>query len=163
VLEAAPYVYPWVGMTVEALPDREGRQPNRSLAKDEMLLHESFPHHKTAQYDEHPPTGSALIRVTEYAVEQSLYSQSVKNALEPNKLSFGTIQQLCKWDKEMIVTLRRAAIHTGRHPAAWKRASGVVIRKPGKDDYTKPKAHHSILLLSCTGKVIQKPAVQLLS
>jgi len=51
----------------------------------------------------------------------------------------------------------------GRHPAVWKRASGVVIPKPGKDDYTKLKAYRSISLLSCMGKVVKKVAADLLS
>jgi len=68
-----------------------------------------------------------------------------------------------KWDKERIVGLTRAAIHTGRHPAVWKRASGVVIRKPGKDDYIKLKAYHCIPLLSCMGKVVEKVVPELLS
>jgi len=45
----------------------------------------------------------------------------------------------------------------------WNRDSGVVIRKPGKDDYTKLKAYHSISLLSCMGKVVQKVATELRS
>jgi len=61
------------------------------------------------------------------------------------------------------VRLTRGAIRTGRHPAVWKRASGVVIRKPGKDNYTKLKAYRSISLLSCMGKVVEKVAAELLS
>jgi len=61
------------------------------------------------------------------------------------------------------VRLTRVAIRTGRHPAVWKRASSMVIRKPGKDDYMKLKAYHSILLLSCMGKVDKKVAAELLS
>jgi len=90
-------------------------------------------------------------------------SQSVKKAPGPDKLSFGAISLLWKWDKQRIVRLTRAAIRMGRHPAVWKRASGVVIRKPGKDDNTKLKAYWSILLFSCMGKVLEKVAVQLLS
>jgi len=62
-----------------------------------------------------------------------------------------------------MLRLTRAAIHTGRHRAVWKRVSGVVIRKPGQDDYTKLKAYRSILLLSCMGKVVEKVAAELLS
>jgi len=61
------------------------------------------------------------------------------------------------------VRLTRAAIRTGRHPVVWKWASGVVICKPGKDDYTKLKSYHSISLLSCMGKVVEKVAAELLS
>ena len=59
--------------------------------------------------------------------------------------------------------LTRAAISTGRHPAVWKRASGVVIRKPGKDDYTKIKAYRSVSPLSCMGQVVEKVPAELLS
>ena len=46
---------------------------------------------------------------------------------------------------------------------AWKRASGVVIRKPGKDDYTKLKAYRTISLLSCMGIVMGKVVADMLS
>ena len=59
--------------------------------------------------------------------------------------------------------MTRAVIRTGRHPAAWKRANGVVIRKPGKDNYTKLKAYRCISLLSCMGKVFDKVAAELVS
>jgi len=61
------------------------------------------------------------------------------------------------------VRLTRAAIRTGRHPVVWKRASGEVIHKPGKDDYTKLKACPSILLLSCMGNGVEKVAAEPLS
>ena len=38
----------------------------------------------------------------------------------------------------------------------------MVIRKPGKDDYTKLKAYRSISLLSCMGKVVENVAAELL-
>jgi len=153
---AARYANPRAGTTVEVLTDREGKQVNTSLEKEEMLMHESFPPNDDDQYYELPPAGSANTRVTEQAVERALFSKSVKKAPGPDKLSFGAIQLLWKWDKERMVRLTKAAIRTGRHPAVWKWASGEVIRKPGKDDYTQLKAYCSILLLSCRGKVVEK-------
>jgi hypothetical protein len=50
--------------------------------------------------------------------------------------------------------LTSAAICTGRHQAVGKWASGMVIGKPGKDDYKKLTAYHSISLVSCMGKVV---------
>jgi hypothetical protein len=96
-------------------------------------------------------------------VEQALLSQSVKKASGPDNLCFGAIRLLSKWDTERMVRLTNAAIRTGRHPSVWKRASGVVIPKPGKDDYTKLKAYHSISLLSLMGKVVEKVVAELLS
>jgi len=57
----------------------------------------------------------------------------------------------------------KEAIRKGRHPAVSKRARGVVIRKSGNEDYTKLKAYHCILLLSCMGNVVEKLVAELLS
>jgi hypothetical protein len=51
-------------------------------------------------------------------------------------------------DKERMVDLAKVTIRTGLHPAGWKRASGVVIRKHGKDDFMKLKAYCKMSLLS---------------
>jgi len=163
VWREARYVNPRAGTTMEAFSDRYGKQANTSVGNEEMLRHESFPPNDGDQYYELPSAGSAHTRVTEQAVERALSSQSVMKAPGPDKLSFGAVRLLWKWDEERIVRLTRAAIRTGRHPAVWKRASGVVIRKPRKDDYTKLKAYRSISLLSCMGEVVEKVAAELLS
>jgi len=98
-------------------------------------------------------------RVTEQVVENALRSQLVKQA--PG--SFGTIRLRWKWDKERIVRLTKAAIHTGRHAAVWQWASEVVIRKPGKDDYTQVNAYCSISLLSWMCQVVENVVPELLS
>jgi hypothetical protein len=147
---------------VEALTDREGKQANTSLEKEEMLRRESFPPNDDDQYYELPPAGSAHTRITEQVVEQALRSQSVNNAPGQDKLSFGAIRLLWKSDNERIVRLTKAAIPTGRHPAVWKWASGVVISKPGKEDYTQLKAYRSIPLLSGMGKVVEQVVAELL-
>jgi len=92
-----------------------------------------------------------------------LFPQSVKQAPGPDKLSFGAIRLLWKWDKERIVRRTRAAIRPARHPAVWEEGSDVVIGTPGKDDYTKLEAYPSISLRSGMGKVVEKVAVELLS
>jgi hypothetical protein len=154
VWRAARYTNPQVGTPVEALTDREGKQENTSIKKEEMLRRESF-RLNDDQYSVLPPAGSAHTCVTEQAVELAMCSQSVKKAPGPDKLSFGAIRRLLRLDQERIVRLTNAAILTGRHPVVWKRASGVVIHKPGKDDYTQLNAYRSLSLLSCIGKVVE--------
>ena len=55
------------------------------------------------------------------------------------------------------------AICKGSLQSLWKRGSGVVIPKPGKDAYMELKANRSLSLLSCMGKVVQKVISELLS
>jgi len=128
-----------------------------------MLRGESFPPNEYDQYFELPPAGQAHQSMTERAVERDLFSQSVGKSPGPDTLSFGAVCLLWRWDKERIVKLAKAVVRTGRHPAMWKRASGVVLCKPGKDDDTKLKAYHSISLLSSLGKVVEKVVAELLA
>jgi len=160
---AAQYANPRAGMTVQGLTDREGKQAYTSQEKEEMLRCESFPPNDDNQYYELPPAGSAHTCVTEQTVERALLSQSIKKAAGPDKLSFGAIRLLWKWDTERIVRLTKAAIRMGRHPSVSKLSTGVVICKPGKDDYTQLKAYRSISLLSYMEKVVEKVVTELLS
>ena len=59
--------------------------------------------------------------------------------------------------------LTRAAIHKGRHPALWKWASSVVIRKPAKDHYTTLNGYSSISLHRCMANVVEKVSAEQLS
>ena len=113
-----------------------------------MLRHESVPPNDGEQYYELPPAGSAHTLVTEQAVGRIRLSQSVKKAPGPDKLSFGVIRLLWNWDEERIGWLMRAGIRTRRHQVVLMRASGMVICKPCKDDYTKLMACRSISLLT---------------
>jgi len=148
---------------VEALTDREGKQANTALEKEEILRRESFLANDDDQYYELPPAGCAHTGVSEQTVERALFSQWLKKAPGPDMLSFGAIRLLWKGDKERMVRLTKVAIRTGRHPSVWTRASGVVIRKPSKDDYTQLKAYRSISLLCCMGKVVKKVVAEMLS
>ena len=51
----------------------------------------------------------------------------------------------------------------GVHPARWKLAKGVIIPKPGKDDYSIAKAYRCISLLNCLGKIVEKVVADLIS
>jgi len=62
-----------------------------------------------------------------------------------------------------IVELTNAAVRTRCHSTVWKHASWMVIRKPGKEDYMKPKLYQMISLLSGMGKVVEKVFAKLLS
>jgi hypothetical protein len=117
VWRAAKYVNPWAGATVEALMDREGKQANTAIEKKEMLRLECFALNDDDQYYELQPAGSAHKKGTEKVVERALYSQTVKKAPGADKLSFGAVCLLWKWEKERIIDLAKSTIRTGRHPA----------------------------------------------
>lgn len=47
-------------------------------------------------------------------------------------------------------------LYLGCFPRVWKRARIVIIRKPGKTDYTSPKSYRPIGLLPINGKVLER-------
>jgi len=163
VWRAAKFTNPRAGATVEALTDREGKQVNTIAEKENMLRGESFPLNDGDQYYEQSPRDQVHERITDELVERALFSQSVKKAPGPDMLSFGAIRLLWKWNRTRIVGLTKAAVRTDRHPTVWNRASGVVIQKPGTEDYMKLKSYRTISLLSCMGKVVEKVVADLLS
>jgi hypothetical protein len=95
----AEFANPRAGRTVEALMDRAGRQANTATEKEQKLRHRFFTPNDNDQYYKLPPVGGTHTRITEQGVERALYSQLVKKAPGLDKLSFGAIRLLWKWDK----------------------------------------------------------------
>ncbi|RPD64529.1 hypothetical protein L227DRAFT_472360, partial [Lentinus tigrinus ALCF2SS1-6] len=50
--------------------------------------------------------------------------------------------------------LFRATFQLQYYPECWKISDTVVLRKPGKTDYTVAKAYRGIALLSCLSKIL---------
>jgi len=82
-----------------------------------MLRGELSPLNDKDQYYELPPAGQGHARITEHSVEHDLFSQSVKQAPGPHKVSFRAIKLLWKCNRTTIVELTKAVVPTGHHPA----------------------------------------------
>ncbi len=54
-------------------------------------------------------------------------------------------------------------INTGYHSYCWRQATGVILKKPNKPDYSAPKAYRVISLLNCLGKVSERILARRLS
>jgi hypothetical protein len=57
--------------------------------------------------------------------------------------------------KAVITRIFTACIALGHHPKQWRSAKIVVLRKPGKPDYSVPGAYRPISLLNTLGKVLE--------
>lgn len=51
----------------------------------------------------------------------------------------------------------------GHHPRQWRSAKIVVLRKPGKPDYSVPSAYRPISLLNTLGKLLEAVMARRLS
>ena len=56
-----------------------------------------------------------------------------------------------------------ASLNLGHYPQRWKTAKIVVLRKPGKADYTVPSSYRPISLLNTLGKLLEAVVARRLS
>ncbi|PIL37604.1 hypothetical protein GSI_01298 [Ganoderma sinense ZZ0214-1] len=56
----------------------------------------------------------------------------------------------------LLGTLFRATFQLQYYPDTWKLSDTIVLRKPGKTDYTTAKAHRPIALLNCMSKILSR-------
>jgi hypothetical protein len=63
----------------------------------------------------------------------------------------------CLWKHvgKLITKIFTALINLGHHPKRWWRAKIMVLRKPGKLDYSIPSAYRLISLLNTLGKLLE--------
>ncbi|RDL34486.1 uncharacterized protein BP5553_07614 [Venustampulla echinocandica] len=61
---------------------------------------------------------------------------------------------------EVFFRLFSALIDVGYYLTCWKQATGAILKKPGKLNYTLPKAYKVISLLNCLGKVSERILAQ---
>jgi ribonuclease HI len=61
---------------------------------------------------------------------------------------------------EVFFSLYSRLIDLGYHPRCWRQATGAVLKKPSKPDYSLPKAYRIISLLNCLGKVSERILAQ---
>lgn len=66
------------------------------------------------------------------------------------------ISHAYKFFPERFLDFYSPYINIGYHPVCWKQATGIILRKPKKPDYSKPKAYRVISLLNCLGKTSER-------
>ncbi|XP_072948186.1 uncharacterized protein [Epargyreus clarus] len=86
----------------------------------------------------------------------------VLKAMNPKKApgSDGLTADICteaiQSGREVFMAIANKCLELAHFPKQWKTAHVVILRKPGKDDYTKPKSYRPIGLLPVMGKIIEK-------
>ena len=94
---------------------------------------------------------------TKYKRDQICHCHiSAKKALGPDKIGFAIIQQAYKAEPDIFEKIYSIFFHYGYHPQCWRKAVGIIIQKPKKDDYSNPESYRVIALLNCLGKVLEK-------
>lgn len=102
--------------------------------------------------DDDPPFTSAELDLV-------LSSLNPRKAPGPDGLCASICTASIKSDEEVFLAIANKCLTLSYFPKPWKIAHVVIIRKPGKEDYTQPKSYRPIGLLSVLGKIIEKMMV----
>ena len=94
--------------------------------------------------------------MTEKEVKQAINTSSARKAPGPDRISFLIIQKAYQIIPEIFHMIYKILIAEGYHLKCWRQGTGVILKKPGKPDYSLPKAYRMITLLNCLGKVAEK-------
>lgn len=87
---------------------------------------------------------------------------SVLKALNPKKAPGwdGLTADICtaaiQGERNVFMAIANKCLSLAHFPTQWKVAHVVILRKPGKADYTHPKSYRPIGLLPVLGKIVEK-------
>ncbi|KAF7136975.1 hypothetical protein CNMCM5793_006679 [Aspergillus hiratsukae] len=133
--------------------------------KARAFLHTFFP--KMDEPHEDPPTQAPLELpwppITELEIERAL--RASKSSTAPGEDGLPTLvwKYLWKFLKQFVTGIFTASVKLAYHPKRWRRAKIVVLRKPGKPDYSNPRAYRPISLLNTLGKLLEAVIARRLS
>jgi ribonuclease HI len=81
----------------------------------------------------------------------------------PDGISHEILRYAYRAIPDTFYSLYSALLNIGYHPKCWRQATGAILKKQGKPDYSVPKAYRVIALLNCLGKVSERILAQRLS
>lgn len=148
---------------VERLVGENGEEATTANDKRKLLASISFPVQNPAPPRWDSKARAASVGISREAISKALLSPANGKAPGPDGITVELLRYLDKSTPGFMVDTIQAAFKTGHHPFVWRQARGVVIPKPGKDDYSKAKSFRTISLLNVMGKVLERVVADFLN
>ena len=104
----------------------------------------------------YPPPICGTDEIIEAEVEAIIQGLKPLKAAGPNGINHLALQTALPHIKKRTTLLFQACLQAGYHPQPFRTANTVVLRKPGKPDYSQAKAYRPIALLDTLGKALEK-------
>ena len=80
----------------------------------------------------------------------------MRKALGLDQITFLLLRKAYTAALVVFNTLYQTLFSIGYHLTCWREVIGVILLKPGKPDYSIPKAYRVIALLNALGKVLER-------
>jgi len=94
--------------------------------------------------------------VTTEEIASAIRTSAPNKAPGPDGLPFLLLHKAYQAAPEIFNIIYPTLIESGYHPLCWRQATGAILKKQNKPDYTAPKAYRIIALLNCLGKISEK-------
>jgi ribonuclease HI len=96
-------------------------------------------------------------------LERACSSKIKSSTPGPDTITQDIIIAAYKAQPQVLYKAFSILFNYGYHPTCWKQATGAILKKPSKPDYSIPKAYRVITLLSCLGKIAERITANRLS
>ena len=111
----------------------------------------------------YPPEIRYNPQITTRQIRQAINQLAPDKAPGPDGISNRVLKHVLPVIENHLQTLMQASINRGHFPKPFKVTTTVVLRKPGKSDYTKAKAYRPIALENTLGKVMESVMASVMS
>jgi hypothetical protein len=102
-------------------------------------------------------------QITDKEVSDAIQAESPLKAPSPDGIANKALQAGGAQLAPHLTRVFNQSLHLGYCPAHFRESTTVVLRKPGKDNYTALKSYRPIALINTTGKIIDTVIAQRLS
>jgi Reverse transcriptase (RNA-dependent DNA polymerase)/Endonuclease-reverse transcriptase len=115
------------------------------------------------QRTNYPPAVPMDFNITIEQIRRAVNKPAPNKAPGPDEITNKVLQKALPLIEKWLQQICQATINLGYYPKVLKASTTVVLRKPGKPDYTKVKAYRPIALESTIGKVFESVMAEILS
>ena len=94
-------------------------------------------------------------KITDEEIRQAIFRSNPRKAPGADEITFEMWRQLLQYVGPWIRWIYQNSLNLGYAPRSWRTAKIVSLKKPGKADYTVPKAYRPISLLPTISKGLE--------
>ena len=138
-------------------PTNEDHRADSAEEKAELFLKTFFPPPTKASLEDidsqEYPDPISLNPITRGEIKRAIEKAPLKKAPGNDAIPNQVLKLIYREIAPVLYTLFNSSLHLGYYPKAYKESITIILKKPGKDNYSSPKAYRPIALLNTLGKL----------
>jgi hypothetical protein len=116
----------------------------------------NLPHIALPDLTYNHPNDITWYPITKEELRKAIFNPRTTKAPGLSQINYQILRWAWKANQMIIHKVINSCTNTGYHPKIWCTAIAIALAKPGKPNYSDPRAYRLIQLLECIGKVLEK-------